>query len=316
MRSDDDDEDKRCDLPVELRRDLKRAGRDFFDAVCITHTDSDHCKGFGEFFWLEHAAKHQAAHRVKINELWVPAAAVLEEGLKGDARLVRAEARHRLREGKGILVFSRPDALKKWFEDQGLDFEKRKHLIVDAGQLVPGYSKTGPEKGRVGVVVAEPPPRRAKRAYINALGSSLGRFAQGTCASHDAVLDPPVERVPEQADPGGLSLVRAIHCCFVDVFVELRISSNVSHQWVYPSDASLPSCGSRRTRFPDLIGTIKALRLPAPHVLRLIDSPAGSVVACRDFVSVKALPERGQASRRAWSRVFRVSCRNLLEPES
>ncbi len=61
----DDDEDKRCDLPVELRRDLKKAGRDFFDAVCIIHTDSDHCKGFGEFFWLEHAAKYQAAHRVK-----------------------------------------------------------------------------------------------------------------------------------------------------------------------------------------------------------------------------------------------------------
>lgn len=146
MRSDDDDEDKRCDLPAELRRDLKKTGRDFFDAVCITHTDSDHCKGFGEFFWLEHAAKYQAAHRVKMKELWVPAAAVLEEGLKGDARLVRAEARHRLREGKGVLVFSRPDALKKWFEDEGLDFEKRKHLIVDAGQLVPGYSKTGPEK--------------------------------------------------------------------------------------------------------------------------------------------------------------------------
>ena len=146
MRSDDDDEDKRCDLPAELRRDLKKAGREFFDAVCITHTDSDHCKGFGEFFWLEHAAKYQAAHRVKIKELWVPAAAVLEEGLKGDARLVRAEARHRLREGKGVLVFSRPDALKKWFDDEGLDFEKRKHLIVDAGQLVPGYSKTGPEK--------------------------------------------------------------------------------------------------------------------------------------------------------------------------
>ena len=101
MRNEDDDEDKRCDLPAELRHDLKKAGRDFFDAVCITHTDSDHCKGFGEFFWLEHAAKYQDVDRIKIKELWVPAAAVLEEGLKGDARLVRAEARHRLRKGKG-----------------------------------------------------------------------------------------------------------------------------------------------------------------------------------------------------------------------
>ena len=145
MHNVNDDEDKRCDLPAELRRDLKKAGRDYFNAVCITHTDSDHCKGFSEFFWLEHAAKYQDDDRIKIKELWVPAAAILEENLKGDARLVRAEARHRLREGKGVLVFSRPDALKKWFEDEGLDFEKRKHLIVDAGQLVPGYSKGGPE---------------------------------------------------------------------------------------------------------------------------------------------------------------------------
>ena len=145
-RNDEDDKDKRCDLPAELRRDLKKARRDFFDALCITHIDSDHCKGFGEFFWLEHAEKYQDDDRVKTKELWVPAAAVLEENLKGDARLVRTEARHRLREGKGVLVFSRPDALKKWFEDEGLDFEKRKHLIVDAGQLVPGYSKSGPER--------------------------------------------------------------------------------------------------------------------------------------------------------------------------
>lgn len=129
-RSDDDHEDKRCDLPTELRKDLQKVGRNFFDAVCITHTDSDHCRGFGESFWLEHAAKYQAAHRIKIKELWVPAAAVLEEGLKGEARLVRSEARCRLREGKGVLVFSRPDALKKRCENEGLDFEKRKHLNV------------------------------------------------------------------------------------------------------------------------------------------------------------------------------------------
>ena len=35
--------------------------------------------------------------RIKIKELWVPAAAILEENLKDDARLVRAEARHRVR---------------------------------------------------------------------------------------------------------------------------------------------------------------------------------------------------------------------------
>lgn len=140
------DDDQRCDLPEELRRDLRKAGRDYYDAVCITHTDTDHCKGFGEFFWLEHAAMYQGPGRIKIKELWVPAAAVTEENLKDDARLVRAEARHRLREGKGIRVFSRPEHLRQWFADEGIDFESRKHLIVDAGKLVPGYLKEGPEQ--------------------------------------------------------------------------------------------------------------------------------------------------------------------------
>lgn len=145
MRNGDDD-DLRCDLPEELRRDLKKAGRDYYDAVCITHTDTDHCKGFGEFFWLEHAAIYQEDGRIKIDELWVPAAAITEENLKDDARIVRAEARHRLREGKGIRVFSRPEHLKQWCAEQGIDFESRKHLMVDAGTLVPGYSKEGAEQ--------------------------------------------------------------------------------------------------------------------------------------------------------------------------
>jgi len=139
-------EDRRCDLPEELRRDLSKARRDYYDVVCITHTDSDHCKGFGDFFWLDHAAKYQGEGRIKINELWVPAAAILEEGLKDCARIVRSEARHRLREGKGIRVFSRPERLKAWMENAGIDFEARKHLIVDAGRTVPGFEKTGPER--------------------------------------------------------------------------------------------------------------------------------------------------------------------------
>ncbi len=106
MRRDDDDEDMRCDRPAELRRDLKTAGRDFFDAVCITHTDSDHCKGFGEYYWLEHAAKYQAVYRLKIKELWVPAAAVLEEGLKADARLV--PPKHGIACGKAKAFSSSP----------------------------------------------------------------------------------------------------------------------------------------------------------------------------------------------------------------
>ena len=145
MRNGEPD-DKRCDLPEELRRDLNRTGRDYYDVVCITHTDTDHCKGFGEFFWLEHAAKYQGEGRVKIRELWVPAAAILEESLTDDARIVRSEARHRLREGKGIRVFSRPERLKEWMANEGIDFESRKNLIVDAGRTAPGYEKGGPER--------------------------------------------------------------------------------------------------------------------------------------------------------------------------
>jgi hypothetical protein len=143
MRCADDNDDLRCDLPKELRRDLSKAGRDYFDAVCITHLDDDHCKGFGEFFWLAHAKAYQDDSRIRINELWVPAAAILEDNLKDDGRLVRTEARHRLREGKGIRVFSRPARLKEWMDKNGIDFESRKHLIVDAGTLVPGYTKEG-----------------------------------------------------------------------------------------------------------------------------------------------------------------------------
>ena len=122
----------------------RRQGANHYDAVCITHLDDDHCCGFGEFFWLEHAKAYQDDERVRIDELWVPAAAICEDGLDGDAWLVRAEARHRLKQGKGIRVFSRPDRLKEWFEKNGIDFESRKHLIVDAGKLVPGYTKEGP----------------------------------------------------------------------------------------------------------------------------------------------------------------------------
>ena len=47
------------------------------------------------------------------------------------------------------------------------------------------------------------------------------------------------------------------------MFVELSVSSSVSHQWLCTSDAPLPSSGSRGPRFPAFTGTIKALRLPA-----------------------------------------------------
>ena len=63
---------------------------------------------------------------------------------------------------------------------------------------------------------------------------------------------------------GGSPACSAIHCCFVYVSVELRVSSSVSHQWLCTSDAPLSSSGSRWPRFPAFNGTIRALRLPSP----------------------------------------------------
>ena len=146
VRDPKDPYDKRCDLADELRRELDEANRDYMDVVCFTHLDNDHVKGSGEFFWLDHAACYQGADRIKIRELWVPAAAVTEEGAEDDARVIRQEARHRLKQGKGIKVFSRPERLHVLLASWGLTVADRASCIVDAGQTVPGLDKNGPDK--------------------------------------------------------------------------------------------------------------------------------------------------------------------------
>ena len=148
MRNHDDPWDRRIDLPVELRKELRAAQRDYYDVVCFTHLDDDHCCGGGDFFWLDHAQKYQVEDRVKIRELWVPAAAILEDGCEDSSRIVRQEARFRLKRGSGIRVFSRPTKLKAWLEAAGLSLESRAHLITDAGQFVPGFTTTGPERAQ------------------------------------------------------------------------------------------------------------------------------------------------------------------------
>ena len=57
---------------------------------------------------------------IKIAKLWVPAAAIVDDQCEDEAKILQAEARHRLKSGKGIKVFSRPDMLKDWLGDQGL----------------------------------------------------------------------------------------------------------------------------------------------------------------------------------------------------
>jgi hypothetical protein len=146
MRSPDDQWDNRIDLPAVLKADLRATTRDCYDVVCFTHLDDDHCRGSSDFFWFDHAVKYQGEGRIKIKELWVPAAAILEDGVEDCARVIRQEARYRLKKGYGIRVFSRPTKLKAWLESNGLTLESRAHLITDAGQFVPGYSMMGPER--------------------------------------------------------------------------------------------------------------------------------------------------------------------------
>jgi len=129
------------DLKRKLKDELSRARRDNLNVVTFTHLDNDHIGGSNEFFEFKFASKYQGDERIKINELWVPAAVILEKGLEGiDDQTIRSEARYRLEKGIGIKVFSKPDKLKDWLKEKGLTVEDRRSCIVDAGETVPGYS--------------------------------------------------------------------------------------------------------------------------------------------------------------------------------
>lgn len=141
----DDPENKRIDLSAALRERLDELSRASIDVVAFTHLDDDHTHKASEFFWFQHANTYQSEDRIKIAELWVPAAAVTEEGSEDDARVIRQEARHRLKKGKGVRIFSRPERLKEWLGDNNLTLESRESLITDAGRTIPGFSSTGPE---------------------------------------------------------------------------------------------------------------------------------------------------------------------------
>lgn len=135
------DDDRRISLPEAIRDDIGWPERKSIEVVAFTHLDLDHIQGASEFFHLDWAAKYQGGDRVKIDELWVPAAAIVDDGAEDEARVIRQEARHRLKAGRGIRVFGRPVHLEKWLNDNGLTLESRRHLISDAGQLVPSISK-------------------------------------------------------------------------------------------------------------------------------------------------------------------------------
>ena len=50
IRNPNDPWDRRVDLPSVLRTDLRAAKRDYYNVVCFTHLDDDHCCGVGDFF--------------------------------------------------------------------------------------------------------------------------------------------------------------------------------------------------------------------------------------------------------------------------
>jgi hypothetical protein len=116
----------------------------------------------------------------------------------------------------------------------------------------------------------------------------------------------------------------AIRCRFVDRFVGSRVPSRVSGQRFSPRGASLPSVGSRRTRFPVFIGTTKALRLPAranpaplwfrlqaPHAPPVFvyrrsapDGPGGSSSGLEHLVGRRSVPGMSHPWARAGSHRF------------
>ncbi len=97
MRNRADRTDKRIDLPAALHADLRLAGRDYHDVTAFTHLDKDHNVGAGDFFEFDHAAKYQGDGRIKMPTMWVPASALTDVGTDGCARLIREEAKHRMR---------------------------------------------------------------------------------------------------------------------------------------------------------------------------------------------------------------------------
>ncbi|GAA5494092.1 hypothetical protein Rhal01_00248 [Rubritalea halochordaticola] len=125
-----------CDLPEWLKADLD--GKEEIDVVAFSHSDQDHVKGAKDFFYMEWATKYQSDDRIKIKELWVPADMITERHPYEDesARVLREEARYRLKQGTGVKVFSRPGRLEDWLKANGLTVESRASCIVNAGNII------------------------------------------------------------------------------------------------------------------------------------------------------------------------------------
>jgi hypothetical protein len=114
--------------------------------------------------------------------------------------------------------------------------------------------------GRRGCCHPRPPQSRTCR--FPASGSSRESFAVASMILDSPSYRSSLHRACEHSLVEEHPASSAIHCRFVDRFDGFIVPSPVSRQWLSPRDASLPSFGSRRARFPALTGTMKALRLP------------------------------------------------------
>lgn len=111
---------------------------DSFDIVMFTHPHDDHVKGAADFFYFDYTPKYRIGKRAKIKELWISAAFLLDVNPCEDARVIRQEARHRLKEcnREGIKIFAAPGSLTTWLKDNDLSTDENDHPIIHAGTLM------------------------------------------------------------------------------------------------------------------------------------------------------------------------------------
>ena len=142
-----DGSDISFDLRAAIEDDLRAGRKSSLSVLCFTHLDRDHCFKAEDTFHWSHSPSRQSADRIKYDELWVPAAAIIETALESsDAKIVQAEAQHRLIKGEGIRVFSSPKKLEAWLKRRSLTLESRQHCIVHAGVLLDGFKLDGSAK--------------------------------------------------------------------------------------------------------------------------------------------------------------------------
>lgn len=142
-----DTSDISFDLRAAIENDLRAGNKPQLSVLCFTHLDEDHCFRAEESFHWSHSPSRQASDRIKYGELWVPAAAIFETKLGcKDAKIVQAEAQHRLIKGEGIKIFSSPKKLEDWLKRRNLTLKSREHCIVHAGVPLDDFTLGGNTK--------------------------------------------------------------------------------------------------------------------------------------------------------------------------